>query len=75
MIQITQKGELAVEQAHNLMTPRGAVLSILYEIRQGVELEDLRDQTGMDDVKLATVVRSLINDGLAKEVLPTGATP
>ncbi len=68
MLQITTLGEQAVEKAMNLTTPRGAVLCILYEVRSGAELEDVQKQTNMDDVKAATVVRSLINDGLVREV-------
>jgi len=68
MLQITPEGERAVEKAFNLISPRGAVLSILYEIKTGVELEDIVKQTNMADDKAATIVRSLINDGMAREV-------
>jgi len=68
VIQITGQGEMAIEKAWNLNTPRGTVLALLYEIKQGVEVEDIMQQTHMDETKAATIVRSLINDGLAKEV-------
>lgn len=68
MIVITPLGEQAVERTTNLMTPRGSVLSLLYEVRSGMELEDILAQTHMKEDKAATVVRSLINDGLAKEL-------
>lgn len=68
MLQITPEGERAVEKAFNLLSPRGAVLSILYEVKAGVELEDIVKQTNMSDDKAATVVRSLINDNMVREV-------
>jgi DNA-binding IclR family transcriptional regulator len=69
MIQITEpKGTQEVERAFNLTTPRGAVLSLLYEVKQGVELEDIIQQTDMSEEKAATIVRALINEGYAKEV-------
>lgn len=68
MVQITPTGEQAVEKATNLLTPRGAVLSLLYEVKQGAELEDIMVHTKMDETKCTTVVRSLLNDNLIKEV-------
>jgi PIN domain nuclease of toxin-antitoxin system len=68
MLQITSTGEQAVEKATNLLTPRGAVLSLLYEVKQGAEVEDIMAHTKMDEVKCTTVVRSLLNDKLIQEV-------
>jgi len=69
MIKITTpKGTDAVEKAMNLATPRGTVLTLLYEVRQGLEVEDLQKELNTDDAKTLAIVRSLINDGLAQEV-------
>jgi DNA-binding IclR family transcriptional regulator len=68
MLQLTPEGERAIERAFNLLSPRGAVLSMLYEIKAGVEIEDIVKQTGMAEDKAATIVRSLINDGMVREV-------
>jgi DNA-binding transcriptional regulator GbsR (MarR family) len=67
MLTLTPLGEQKLEGAINLLTPRGAVLSLLYEVKQGMELEDLIEQTHMSEAKAATVMRSLINDGLVQE--------
>lgn len=68
MLQLTSKGEIEVEKAWNLVTPKGAILSLLYEVKGGAELEDIMHQTGMSEEKTATITRALINEGLVKEV-------
>lgn len=71
MIRITAKGELAIEKAKDPgKSKRGEVLSRLYEIKDGVEIEDLLHdkQLGMKELELNTAIQVLLRGGLVEEV-------
>jgi hypothetical protein len=70
MITITPKGQLEIDRLTDPgRDPRSAVLKLLYEVPQGLEIEDIMAETEMTQAKTEMIVRTLINEGVAKEVL------
>ncbi len=48
--------------------PKFAVLSLLYETNGPMDIEEVIDETRMEDDKAQMVLRSLVNAGYIKEV-------
>ncbi len=65
--QLTKRGE---DEAKTIGKPIGAesqVITFLYEVGKPMEIEQIMDETNMEDEKAVRVVRHLINRGLVEE--------
>ena len=64
---LTKHGEDEARTIGKPIGPESTVITFLYEVGKPMEMEEIQDETRMDDEKAVRVVRHLINRGLVEE--------
>jgi len=65
---LTALGEGRALHVGHVKVPENAVSSVMYDVRDPVEFEEIMDETHMDDATGQKLLKRLVDKGYVKEV-------